>query len=94
MISVNVYYSGTPTNVYQFIEEIKTLDIISQVQQINGNIHFDFYESISNESSVVLIDKWDTIEAQDEYHNSQMFEALVELRIKYNLNINVEKQIR
>lgn len=55
-----------------------------------GNRRYEYFFSVEDEKTVLLVDSWDNQEAIDLHHASSVMDKIMELRIKYHLHMKVE----
>lgn len=92
-ITVNIYYFGENDNARKFAEEMISSGTVSLIRAEDGNLKYDYYYPMDDNSTVLLIDSWKSQEAIDIHHNSPMMKTITELREKYNLHMRVERYI-
>ena len=90
-ITINIYYSGQNGAVRKFVEEMISSGTVSAIRNENGNLRYDYFYPMDDEETVLLIDSWDSQEAIDVHHESEMMEKIAKLREKYNLHMKVER---
>ena len=88
---INIYYKGENSNAKKFAEEMVSKGIVDRVRKEKGNIKYEYYYSMNDNETVMLIDKWKNKEALDIHHKSEMMKEIASLREKYNLSMKVEK---
>lgn len=92
-ITVNLYYTGKNGSARKFVEEMETSGIADSIRHEKGNLRYDYFLSLSDPETVLLIDSWSSQEAIDVHHASSMMKSLAGLREKYNLHMRVERYI-
>lgn len=92
-ITINIYYKGTNGSARKFAEEIISSGIVRNIRAEDGNLKYEYFLSIDDEETVLLIDKWRDQQALDAHHNSPMMKKIAELREKYDLHMTVERYI-
>ena len=92
-ITINIYYIGKNGNAKKFVEEMISSGIVNDIRAEDGNIRYEYFFSMDDEETVLLIDSWKDQQAIDKHHASQMMEKIVQLREKYNLHMKVERYI-
>lgn len=90
-ITVNIYYSGKNGNAKKFAEEMVLTGIVSDIRAEEGNIKYEYYFSMEDEETVLLIDSWKDQHSLDVHHASPMMEQIAKLRDKYDLHMKVER---
>lgn len=90
-ITVNIYYSGKDGNAKKFAKEMVSTGIVSDIRAEEGNIKYEYYFSIEDKETVLLIDSWKDQHSLDVHHASPMMEQIAKLRDKYDLHMKVER---
>ena len=52
---------------------------------------YEYFFSVEDEETVLLVDSWDNQAAIDLHHASSIMDQITELRIKYHLHMKVER---
>ena len=92
-VTVNIYYSGVNGNARKFAEEMMLSGIVSDIRSEDGNLKYEYFFPIEDKETVLLIDCWKDQEAIDRHHASPMMEKIAKLRVKYNLDMKVERYV-
>lgn len=92
-ITVNLYYQGSNGSARKFVEEMERSGIADSIRQEKGNLRYDYFLSLSDPETVLLIDSWSSQEAIDSHHASPMMKSLARLREKYDLHMKVKRYI-
>ena len=88
---INIYYTGEKDNAKKFVNEMISRGIVDRVRKEEGNQKYEYFFSIDDPETVLLIDKWKNEYALDIHHKSPMMKEIAELREKYHLKMKVEK---
>lgn len=88
---VNIYYTGKNGSARKFALEMVSSGIVQRVREEEGNERYEYYFSMDDLETVMLVDRWKNEEALDFHHKSEMMKEIAELRNKYNLSMKVEK---
>jgi quinol monooxygenase YgiN len=88
---VNLYYTGENGNALKFAEEMEKSGIASRIRAEDGNEKYQYFQSLSDPETVLLIDAWRDQQALDIHHASPMMEKLAALRDKYDLHMRAER---
>ena len=79
-------------------EKIRAKEIIDdiilsfdEIRKEKGNRRYEYFFSVEDEETVLLVDSWDNQEAIDLHHASSIMDQIMELRIKYHLHMKVER---
>ena len=92
-ITVNIYYRGENGNARKFAEEMMQSGIVAMIRAEKGNLRYDYFFSLEDPETLLLIDSWENQEAIDVHHASSMMEKITELRNRYDLHMQVERYV-
>lgn len=92
-ITVNIYYTGVNGAAAKFVEEMIAGKTVERIRQEKGNLRYDYFFSVDDAETVLLIDSWENQEAIDAHHESPMMKTILELREKYQLHMRVERYL-
>ncbi|CVH78912.1 Antibiotic biosynthesis monooxygenase [Clostridiales bacterium CHKCI006] len=92
-ITVNIYYRGENGNARKFAEEMMQSGIVAKIRAEKGNLRYDYFFSLEDPETLLLIDSWENQEAIDVHHASSMMEKITELRNRYDLHMQVERYV-
>ena len=90
-LTVNLRYTGTNGSARKFVEEMVSSGTVQKIREEKGNIRYEYYISMDDPETVLLIDQWENQEAIDAHHASEMMQTLAELRNKYDLHMTAER---
>ena len=90
-ITVNLRYTGTDGNAKKFAEEMITSGTVDAIRAEEGNLRYEYYQSMDDPETILLIDSWANQEAIDKHHASPMMDTIAKLREKYDLHMTVER---
>ena len=93
MITVNIFYKGKDGSAKKFIEEMISSKTVEAIRNEKGNIKYEYYYSVDDPETVLLIDAWENQEAIDLHHQSEMMKKIAELREKYDLHMKVDRYV-
>ena len=65
--------------------------IAAAIRNEHGNEKYDYFMSLKDPETILLIDQWRDQKALDDHHASPMMAQLAALRDKYNLHMRVER---
>lgn len=91
MITINIYYSGKQDAAKSFVEEMESSGIADRIRAQDGNLRYEYFESLNDENTILLIDSWKDQDAIDKHHASDMMQEIIKLREKYDLHMKVER---
>jgi len=90
-ITVNLRYTGTDGNARKFAEEMASSGTVDAIRAEDGNLRYEYYQSLDDPETILLIDSWANQEAIDKHHATSMMDTIVRLREKYDLHMTVER---
>ncbi len=90
-ITVNIRYSGIDGNALKFAEEMVASGTVDAIRAEEGNLRYEYYQSLDDPETILLIDSWTNQEAIDRHHATPMMEMIATLREKYDLHMTVER---
>ena len=90
-ITVNLRYTGTDGNARKFAEEMISSGTVDAIRAEDGNLRYEYYQSLDDPETILLIDSWANQEAIDKHHATPMMDTIVRLREKYDLHMTVER---
>ena len=91
MIVLNVTYRCKPGMRKDFLEMIKREGIDIACQNENGNIKYDYYLPVGNDSELLLVEKWSDAKALTEHGRQPHCVKLVKLKADYVTDTIIEK---
>jgi len=92
-LTINIYYTGSNGSARAFAKEMEQSGIANDIRNERGNESYNYFLSMRNPDTVLLIDQWKDQKALDEHHNSPMMEKIAELRDKYDLHMQVKRYV-
>ena len=90
-ITVNLRYTGTDGNARKFAEEMISSGTVDAIRAEDGNLRYEYYQSMDDPETIMLIDSWANQEAIDKHHSTPMMDTIAKLREKYDLHMTVER---
>ena len=90
-ITVNLRYTGTDGNAKKFAEEMITSGTVDAIRAEEGNLRYEYYQSLDDPETILRIDSWANQEAIDKHHATPMMDTIAKLREKYDLHMTVER---
>ena len=92
-ITVNLRYTGKDGNARKFAEEMTAGGTVAAIRAEAGNLRYEYYQSLDDPETILLIDSWESQEAIDIHHASPMMATIAALREKYDLHMTVERYV-
>lgn len=90
-ITVNIHYTGVNGSARKFAMEMESTGVADAIRAEEGNKRYDYYVSLKDPETVLLIDAWENQEALDKHHATPMMQQIARLREKYDLHMTVER---
>ena len=90
-LTINIYYTGENGNAKKFAEEMVKTGVVDRVRAEKGNKKYEYFFTMDDPETVLLIDRWENKEALEEHHKSPMMKEMASLRDKYHLHMKVEQ---
>ncbi len=92
-ITINIYYSGNEGCAQAFAREMINSGIVKRIRETSGNLRYEYFFPMEVPNTVLLIDQWDSQEALDLHHASDVMSRIITLREKYDLHMHVERYV-
>lgn len=64
--------------------------IAQKIRAEAGNLKYDYFYSVAEPETVLLVDQWESQEALDIHHATPMMNQIIALREKYDITMKVE----
>ena len=90
-ITVNLRYTGIDGNARKFAEEMISSGTVDAIRAEEGNLKYEYYQSLDDPETILLIDSWVNQEAIDKHYATPMMDTIAKLREKYDLHMTVER---
>ena len=90
-ITVNLRYTGVDGNAKKFAEEMVSSGTVAAIRAEKGNLRYEYFQSLDDPETILLIDSWADQEAIDAHHATPMMKTIAKLREKYDLHMTVER---
>ena len=91
MITINLYYTGTNGSAEAFAKEMESSGIADRIRAEEGNLRYQYFRSLDDPETILLIDSWTDQKAIDAHHASEMMEDITKLREKYDLHMKADR---
>ncbi len=91
MITVNILYTGKGDSAIKFSEEMIEKGIVEKIKLEEGNLRYEYFTSLEDKNSILLVDTWKDEKSIDLHHKSEMMKVISKLRKKYQLKMKVTK---
>ena len=90
-VTINLRYTGENGNARRFAEEMTTGGTVAAIRAEAGNLRYEYYQSLDDPETILLIDRWRDQAALDAHHTSPMMQTIAALREKYHLHMTAER---
>lgn len=90
-ITLHLYYTGADGAARRFAEEMTASGTVQEIRREPGNLKYEYYFSMEDPETVLLVDSWEDQAAIDRHHHTPMMGAIMALREKYDLHMQVER---
>ena len=90
-ITVNLRYTGKDGAARKFAKEMTASGTVAAIRAEAGNLRYEYYQSLDDPETVLLIDSWEDQAAIDAHHASPMMATIALLREKFDLHMTVER---
>ena len=64
---------------------------VKKIRAEKGNLRYEYYSSLEDPETILLIDSWTDQAAIDAHHASPMMTTIASLREKYDLHMTAER---
>ncbi len=92
-ITVNLRYKSKNGSAKKFAEEMVSTGTVDKIRNEDDNLRYEYYQSLEDPETILLIDSWKDQQSIDVHHDSPMMKTIMELREKYDLHMTVERYI-
>lgn len=92
-ITVNLRYKGKDDSAMKFVQEMISSGTVDKIRAEEGNLRYEYFQSLDDPETILLIDSWTEQSAIDKHHATPMMCTIAELREKYDLHMTVERFI-
>ena len=92
-ITLNLYYTGKSGTAKMFMEEMEKSGLADKVRNKEGNESYEYFYSVRDKETILLVDRWKDDDALHFHHNSDDMKKIAELKDKYELKLKVERYV-
>ena len=92
-LTVNLFYTGTNGSARKFAEEMTSSGTVAAIRAEDGNERYEYFQSLDDPETILLIDQWRDQDAIDAHHASPMMQTLAQMREKYDLHMQVRRYV-
>lgn len=84
-------YTGENGSAKKYVEEMEKSGTAEGIRAITGCVQYEYYASMKDKETVLLVDMWESQAALDAYHASPLMGRVAALREKYNLHMTARR---
>ena len=88
---IHLYYTGRNGSARAFAREMMDSGVVAAIRAEEGNERYQYFASLDDPETVLLIDAWRDQAALDAHHASPMMGELAALRAQFDLHMRVER---
>lgn len=92
-VTVHIYYTGVHGSAEAFAREMTAGGTVARIRAEEGNLRYEYFRSLEDPETILLVDSWRDQGAIDAHHASPMMEEVTALREKYDLHMRVERYV-
>jgi quinol monooxygenase YgiN len=93
MLTIHLRYTGKNGSARRFAEEMTASGTADMIRAETGNLRYEYYQSLDDPETILLIDSWEDQAAIDRHHASPMMAVIAVLREKYDLHMTAERYV-
>ncbi len=90
-ITVNIKYTGVDGNALKFAEEMTASGTVAAIRAEEGNLRYEYYQSLDDPETVLLIDSWAIMGVAWWRSIASWLATIAALREKYDLHMTVSR---
>ena len=90
-LTINIYYTGKNGSARAFAKEMVESGLVERIRNEEGNLKYEYFFTMDDEETVLLIDRWKNEDAIEKHHKTEMMSEIAKLRDKYNIHMSVEQ---
>ena len=91
MITIHLLYTGKGGSARAFAQEMLDSGTAEEIRNEEGNLRYEYFVSLADPETVLLVDSWADQAAIDRHHASPMMAKIAALREKYDLHMQVKR---
>ena len=88
---IHLYYTGRNGSARAFAREMMDSGVVAAIRAEEGNERYQYFASLDDPETVLLIDAWQDQAALDAHHASPTMGQIMALREKYDLHMQAER---
>ena len=92
MLYLNVYYTAPDGRAAEeFLKEAGEARVAEITRREEGCIKYDYYRSVDKDNLVLLVEQWESPEAQKAHDGQKHMKTLMEIKKKYGLSTEIDR---
>lgn len=92
-INISIFYKGKNNSASEFVREMIECGAVRKIRAEEGNLRYEYFTSVEDPETVLLLDSWRDQASLDIHHASPMMKTISDLREKYQLTMKVERSL-
>lgn len=93
MLSMIVYYHCKNGKQLDFLKAVGNAHIAKRCQSEPGNVQYDYFLPLDKPDTVLLLEKWETEEAQRAHLDTENFKLLSEIKAQFVESTKIERYV-
>ncbi|MGI5962112.1 MAG: putative quinol monooxygenase [Lawsonibacter sp.] len=90
MLGINVIYTMKPGMAKEFVDEVTASGALQAVRKEEGCLRYDYYFSAENPDQVLLLEQWESREAQKVHMTQPHMEQIAAAKARCALDAKLE----
>ncbi len=92
MLYLNVYYQAPDADAAKgFLKDVRTAEIAEITRRETGCVKYDYYVSADRGNLILLVEQWESPEAQKAHDGQEHMKTLMEIKKKYGLSTEIDR---
>lgn len=93
MLMMVVYYHCENGMRDAFLKALEKEQIAKRCQAEPGNLQYDYFLPHGSENTVLLLEKWESEEAQNVHLSTENFSVLTEIKKTFVVSVDIERYV-
>ncbi len=91
MLTMIVYYRCKDGQRDAFVSALKKENIAEKSRVEPGNVQYEYFLPLDDANTVLLMEKWESVEAQKIHTETENFKKLGEIKATFVYSVEIEK---
>ncbi len=84
------YKADTEADIRSFVKEVSEAGLLEEIRKEAGNVRYEYFYPAEDSSKLLLLEEWETQEAQQVHMTQPHMEKLGEIKNKYITDTQVK----